>query len=133
MLSSTHMWVCDSVSIINTLDLRARGRVMLTGGQRCSQTATVQSGAALSVCMCFSSFSRSPQRGRKWACACGPVKPSLSSALAPLPRSASRCDLSGFFLMWIEISIMSALHCIFSSPLCSPLLSSPHCLCSSFG
>lgn len=98
---------------------------MLTGGQRCSQTATVQTGAALSVCICSSSFSRSPQRGRKWACACGPVKPSLSSALAPLPRSASRCGLSRFFLMWIEISIMSALHCVLSSLLLSILLCCP--------
>lgn len=125
MLSSTHMWVCDSVSKINTLDLRVKGKVMLTGGQRCSQTATVQSGAALSVCMCSSSFSWSPQRGRKWACACGPVKPSLSSALAPLPRSASRCGLSRFFLVWIEISIMSALHYpLFSSPFSFAVLSS---------
>lgn len=47
--------------------------------------------AAISVCVCVFGLcgkhcsSRSPQRGRKWACARGPVKPSLSSALAPLP------------------------------------------------
>lgn len=83
------------------------------------------------VCVCqdarvHCSSSRSPQRGRKWACACGPVKPSLSSALAPLPRSASRCGLSGFFSCGLKSAscLCTVSSSLFSSPFSFAVLSS---------
>lgn len=132
MFSSTHTWVFNDQHTHHTLDLQAGDRVVLTGGQRCSQTATVQTGVALSVCMCVLGCKsvllllQESSTGQKmgmclWSSEAQPELSSCTAAPLCLQMWPQR-----LFLVWIEINIMSLHSVLFSSLpsvlLCCPLL-----------
>lgn len=111
-----HPPICGC-SMINTLITHLVCRlVMLTGGQRCSQTATVQTGAVLSVYICPSFFSRSPQQCIKcqWSPAWAQL---LHCCPARLPDVASAAFSH---VDWNQHYVSSA--CVLSSLLLSVLL-----------
>ncbi len=126
-LSSTHTWVFNDKHTHHTLDLQARDRVILPGGQRCSQIATVQTVEGLSVYVCagMQTYTAPPpgvlngaENGHVLVVQWSPAWAQHRCPAASLPRSVSRCGLRGFFSCGLKSAL--CLCTVSSSPFSSP-------------